>query len=125
MKAFFRFLRGELNGYYIQRLNEVNNVFSESVKSFLTYFARMQFKTEADVEGNEVPINNYMIKGIGAISGAFPPYVMQESLASALRFTGSHIVNGKEYSVSEKSIIIFSGHCAAGCLCNTGLCLRW
>lgn len=98
MKAFFRFLRGELNGFYLQKLNEVNNVYSESVKSFLSYFARMQFKTEDELEEGETAIDNAMIKGIGITAGAFPPYVMQESLSSALRFTGSHIVNGKEYS---------------------------
>ena len=98
MKAFFRFLRGELNGYYVQRLNDVNNVFSEPIKKFLAYFAHMQFKTEEELNEGETAIDNTMIKGIGIIAGAFPPYVMQESLASALRFTGSHIVDGKEYS---------------------------
>ena len=98
MKAFFRFLRGELNGFYVQRLNEVNNVFSGAIKTFLSYFDRMQFKTEEELGPGETAIDNASIKGIGIIAGAFPPYVMQESLTSALRFTGSHIVNGKEYS---------------------------
>ena len=98
MKAFFRFLRGELNGFYVQKLNAVNNLFSDSIKTFLSHFANMQFVTEAEAKDGEVPIDNAMIKGIGVIAGAFPPYVMQESLSGALRFTGSHIVNGKEYS---------------------------
>lgn len=98
MKAFFRFLRGELNGFYVQKLNAVNNLFSDSIKTFLSHFANMQFVTEAEAKDGEVPIDKSMIKGIGVIAGAFPPYVMQESLSSALRFTGSHIVNGKEYS---------------------------
>lgn len=98
MKAFFRFLRGELNGFYVQRLNEANNLFSRATKDFLSYFSRMQFKTEDELEEGETAIDNAMIKGIGIIAGAFSPYVLQESLASALRFTGSHIVNGKEYS---------------------------
>lgn len=98
MKAFFRFLRGELNGFYVQKLNAVNNLFSDSIKTFLSHFANMQFVTEAEAKDGEVPIDNAMIKGIGVIAGAFPPCVMQESLSGALRFTGSHIVNGKEYS---------------------------
>lgn len=98
MKAFFRFLRGELNGFYLQRLNHVNNLFSDSIKTFLSHFSSMQFKTEDELNKGETAIDNSMIKGIGVIAGAFPPYVMQESLTSALRFTGSHIVNGKEYS---------------------------
>ena len=98
MKAFFRFLRGELNGFYVQKLNAVNNLFSDSIKTFLSHFANMQFVTEAEAKDGEVPIDNAMINGIGVIAGAFPPDVMQESLSDALRFTGSHIVNGKEYS---------------------------
>ena len=47
MKAFFRFLRGELNGFYVQKLNAVNNLFSDSIKTFLSHFANMQFVTEA------------------------------------------------------------------------------
>lgn len=98
MKAFFRFLRGELNGFYLQRLNQVNNIFSESIKSFLSYFKSMQFKTEDELNKGETAIDSNMIKGIGIIAGVFPPFVMQESLSSSLRFTGSHIVNGREYS---------------------------
>lgn len=98
MKAFFRFLRGELNGFYLQKLNEVSNLFSNNIKTFLFYFANMQFIIKEEAKDNEVPINNEMIKGIGVSAGVFPPYVMQESLSSALHFTGSHIVNNKEYS---------------------------
>lgn len=98
MKAFFRFLRGELNGFYLQKIHEVNNVFSGTIKSFLTNFASMQFKTDDELEEGETAISSDMIKGIGITAGVFPPYVMQESLSSSLRFTGSHKVNGKEYS---------------------------
>ena len=76
MKAFFRFLRGELNGFYVQKLNAVNNLFSDSIKTFLSHFANMQFVTEAEAKDGEVPIDNAIIKGIGVIAGAFPPYVM-------------------------------------------------
>ena len=98
MKAFFRFLRGELNGFYVQKLNEINNVFSDSIKTFLSYFHNMQFVAEDYPEQGITAVDNAMIKGIGITAGVFPPYVMQESLTSALRFTGSHKVNGKEYS---------------------------
>lgn len=98
MKSFFRFLRGELNGFYIQRINNVNSIFDEDIRQFLTYYKRMQFKTEDELLANETAMSNAMIKGIGIIAGTFPPYVMQESLLSSLRFSPSHIVNGKEYS---------------------------
>ena len=98
MKSFFRFLRGELNGYYVQRINNVNAVFDSDIREFLSYYKRMQFKTEDELTGNETAMSNAMIKGIGVIAGTFPPYVMQESLLSSLRFSPSHVVNNREYS---------------------------
>lgn len=98
MKAFFRFLRGELNGFYLQNINEVNNLFSGDIKTFLSYFKRMQAKTEDELDEGETAMSNDIIKGIGIIAGVFPPYIMQEALTDSVRFTGSHIVNGVEYS---------------------------
>lgn len=98
MKAFFRFLRGELNGYYLTRLNNVNNSIAESVKEFLAYFKKMQFKTSDELSEGEVAISPEMAKGIGITAGVFPSYILQDSLPTAIRFTNSHKVNGVEYS---------------------------
>lgn len=98
MKAFFRFLRGELNGYYLTRINNVNNILSEELMSFFSYFKRMQVKTEDELDEGETAIDDSMVRGIGITAGVFPPYIMQESMANSIRFTGSHIVNGVQYS---------------------------
>lgn len=100
MKAFFRFIRGELNGFYLRHLHNLNNDFktANETKSFLSYFKNMQFKTLDEVTGNEEPINTTMLKQIGVIAGVFTPYVLQESLSGVIRFTESHIIKDKEYS---------------------------
>lgn len=100
MKAFFRFLRGELNGFYLTRIHNLNNNFKTATetKEFLSYFRHMQFKTADEVEGDEEPISAEMIKQIGSVAGVFTPYVMQESLSGVVRFTESHKVNNTEYS---------------------------
>lgn len=98
MKAFFRFLRGELNGFYLTRLNDVNNKATSYIKDFLAYFKKMQFVTEEEASEGEVAISKSMMEGIGAIAGVFSLYMLQDSIASAVKFTDSHIVNGKEYS---------------------------
>lgn len=97
-KQFFRFLRGELNGYYLTRLNDSCNKFSESLKSLLSYFRTMQFKTDTEVEEGETPISSADLQGLSVITGALAPYVLQDSLIGSVRFTASHKVNGEEYS---------------------------
>ena len=42
-KKFFRFLRGELNGFYITNLNNTLNKFVEDVEEFFVNFYKMQF----------------------------------------------------------------------------------
>ena len=42
-KAIFRYLRGELNGFYLNALHETLNTSSKDIKDFLATFGRMQF----------------------------------------------------------------------------------
>lgn len=97
-KEFFRFLRGELNGFYIKNLYESCNKFISATKSFLTDYQHMQFKTLDEVTGKETPIRSQDLEGISVFTGAFPPYVWQESLIGSVRFTSSKKVNDVEYS---------------------------
>lgn len=97
-KQFFRFLRGEINGFYLNNINNACNRLSESVKSFLADFNQMQFKTEEEVKEGEVPVPSNVLDGLSVFTGAFSPYVWQESLIGSVRFTQSHKVNGVEYS---------------------------
>lgn len=98
MKAFFRFLRGELNGFYLSRLSSMANKAFGDRADFLNKYARMQWKTEEQCTGNEVPIPHDQMRGICTVAGVFPPYAAQDSLLGSLRFTSSHKVDGVEYS---------------------------
>lgn len=97
-KQFFRFLRGELNGYYLTNINATFNKISSNIRNFMSYFADMQFKgqDEVDIEGNA--INADMLQGLSTFTGAIPPYVWQDALTGSIRFTPSHIVDDIEYS---------------------------
>lgn len=93
-KKFFRFLRGELNGFYITAINSAVNLLTDSIKEFLYGFGKMQF--ESDGENLLIPYE--YLRGIAVFTGAFAFYVSAESLRSSVKFTTSHIVNGVEYS---------------------------
>ena len=50
-KAFFRFLRGELNGFYITNLYNTLNRTTQDVKDFFIQFSKVQFRQgEIDAE---------------------------------------------------------------------------
>lgn len=97
-KRFFRFLRGELNGYYLQKINEMLNRTMQDNEEFLADFSRMAFKTSEQVKEGEYPIPSAMLHGLGTFAGVFPPYVAKDSLVGSLRFTTSHKVQGNEVS---------------------------
>lgn len=97
-KKFFRFLRGELNGYYLQKINEMLNKGMQDNEKFLADFRRMVFKTSEQVGAGEYPIPSAMLRGLGIFAGIFPPWVSQDSLTGSLRFATSHKVQGNEVS---------------------------
>lgn len=89
-KAFFRWLRGELNGYYLQNINHSFNLCTEDIKRFLIEFNNQQFQLGR--------ITNKNLYGIGKTAGVFLPRLAQSESASSLRMTESHIENGYEFS---------------------------
>ena len=97
-KRFFRFLRGELNGYYLQKINEMLNGNAQGAETFLSEFSRMVFKTPAQVTGSEYPIPSDILDGISTIAGVFPPRVSRDTLQGSIRFTVSHKEQGEELS---------------------------
>ena len=97
-KQFFRFLRGEINGYYLTRIHDVCNGVSVYIKEFLHDFGKMQFKLEEEITGDETPIDAKDLDGLSIFTGVFPPYVWQDSLLGSLRFTTSKKVEEHEYS---------------------------
>lgn len=88
-KLFFRFMRGELNGYYLDSMNAAFNKAFSDRHDFLGKFSRMVFKTPSQVSGGEEPVTSGILHGIGTFAGVFPPWVSQDSLAGSIRFTQS------------------------------------
>lgn len=89
-KLFFRWLRGELNGFYITNMYMTLNERAKETKDFLYSFGRQQF-----AQGK---IENKNLYGLGKFAGIFLPRLKEEDVKGSIRFTESHVVNGTEYS---------------------------
>lgn len=89
-KAFFRFLRGELNGYYITAYNSMLNNATQRIKEFLVERKQEQFNLNNMREED--------LRGLGKFAGVFFPRIRLEEAISSVRFSESHIVDGEEYS---------------------------
>lgn len=89
-KKFFRFLRGELNGYYITNLNNSLNVFADFIERFLIQFKKMQFDVDTMPEET--------IYNIGTFAGVHLIRLSAGESYGAMRMTEGYIVNGSERS---------------------------
>lgn len=94
-KAIFRYLRGELNGYYIQNLHNMLNTFTSDVKAFLCKFKKQQF-AYGEMDGDS-------IYGLGTFAGIFLPRISRSDSLISVRMSESHINNGIE--CSEKGLL--------------------
>lgn len=88
-KLFFRFLRGEINGFYLTRLNDAVNVLTKDIRDFFVSFKAMQFNNDMD---------SNTLFGIGKFASVFLPYYTTEEQTLAVTFSESHVVDGTEYS---------------------------
>lgn len=89
-KAFFRFLRGELNGFYITGIQQMCNNLSEEYKTFLSDFKSQQFE--------HGKMDSETLYNLGRFAGIFLPRISKEEASTAIRLTESEIVDGNEYS---------------------------
>lgn len=89
-KAFFRFLRGELNGFYVQSMHNVMNDYSSGIKSFLSTFKNQQFETDQ--------IDDQSLYGLGNFAGIFLPRLSRTEALSSIRMTESNVVDNFECS---------------------------
>lgn len=102
-KAFFRFLRGELNGFYLKSIYNTLNESTKYTKAFLMDFNNMQFK--------EGMIDDTTLLNIGKFAGVFPLNLVQTESLISLRMTDSKVVEGFEYSergLFDKALEIFN-----------------
>lgn len=89
-KAIFRFLRGELNGFYINALHNTLNSFTEETKQFL-----IDFNAQQVAEGK---ISNETLYNLGKFASVFLPRTPISESKSAVYMTDSEIVDEEEYS---------------------------
>ena len=88
-KAFFRWLRGELNGFYVTNINGALNESTKGIKDFLSEFKSQQF------ENGKITVKN--LYGLGKFAGIFLPRVSKAESSASLRTTES-FVDGFECS---------------------------
>ena len=89
MKALFRYLRGELNGFYINQIYNSVNILSEEIKNFITKFHSIRFEQTMEFE---------ILKGIGKFASVFLPMIEQNTDKVSVRLSDSHIVDEGEVS---------------------------
>ena len=89
-KAFFRFLRGELNGFYLKSIYNTLNESTKHTKAFLMDFNNMQFKKGM--------IDDTTLLNIGKFAGVFPLNLVQTESLTSLKMSDSKEVDGFEYS---------------------------
>ena len=89
-KAFFRWLRGELNGFYVTNINGALNESTKDIKDFLSEFKAQQFEYGK--------IDDKSLYGLGTFAGIFLPRLSRAEALSSIRMTESHIENGFECS---------------------------
>lgn len=88
-KEFFRFLRGELNGFYITQINSALNKFVQDVKEFVLEFNAQQFNST---------MNSTTLFNLGKFAGIFLPRLSTSESRTGFRLSDSNIVDGIEYS---------------------------
>ena len=89
-KALFRFLRGELNGYYINNIYNSMNEFSSDIKKFFVEFQNQQFELGK--------ISNETLYNLGKFASVFLPRRPVAHSRTSLYMTDSHEVGGTEFS---------------------------
>lgn len=89
-KAFFRWLRGELNGYYVTNINGALNESTKDIKDFLSEFKAHQFE--------KGKISDKNLYGLGKFAGIFLPRLSRAESLTSLQMTESNVVDGFECS---------------------------
>lgn len=89
-KALFRFLRGEINGYYLTNIHNSLNVYTEDIKKFFIDFQNQQFELGK--------ISEETLYNLGKFASVFLPRRPVSESKTSLYMTDSHEVDGVEYS---------------------------
>lgn len=87
-KKFFRFLRGELNGFYLQAIYNVSNVWVKPLVDFIIEWNNMQF---------DMSMPEKDIRGLGKFAGAYLP-IFDITYRLAFHMTESAVYDGVQRS---------------------------
>ena len=104
-KAFFRWLRGELNGFYVTNINGALNESTKDIKDFLSEFKAQQFE--------KGKISDKNLYGLGKFAGIFLPRVSKTESSASFRMTESFVVDGFEcserglFNIAEENFSFF------------------
>ena len=94
-KALFRWLRGELNGYYINNINQSWNEYTSYIRNFFGERSSMQFEHDK--------IDNKDLQGLGKFAGIFLPRITVTESRASLRMTESEL-NAQNEEISESGL---------------------
>lgn len=89
-KEIFRYLRGELNGFYIRNIQTAWNTKIKDIKDFFNYFSKAQFYNNT--------LSDSDLRGLGIFAGIFLPRIAQEEVTASLKMSESFEENGYEFS---------------------------
>lgn len=89
-KALFRFLRGELNGYYITNIHNAMNEYAKDIMRFLYDFDKQQF--------NLASMSRETLYNLGKFAGIWLPRRPTSEVRTSPYMTEGHIVDGEEFS---------------------------
>ena len=95
-KALFRFLRGELNGFYITNIHDAMNHTTQEYKKFFIDFNSIQFEAGK--------IDNETLYNLGRFAGIFLPRIPQGENISSVRMTESEYDQTLNYEFSERGL---------------------
>lgn len=94
-RSLFRWLRGELNGYYINNINQSCNEYAFYIHSFFGERSGMQFEHDK--------IDNKDLQGLGKFAGVFLPRITVTESRSSLRMTEGEL-NAQNEEISESGL---------------------
>jgi len=96
-KAFFRFLRGELNGYYLENIQATWNSCASRLRSVLLDFKAQQFE--------KGKISDETLYNLGKFAGIFLPRIPKSEAISSIRLTESEYDEDLQREFSERGLL--------------------
>ena len=95
-KALFRFLRGELNGFYITNLYNTLNRTTQDIKEFFVQFVSTQMENGK--------IDEETLYNLGKFAGINLPRIAKSESVSSVRMTESEYDEALQYEFSERGL---------------------